>query len=101
MSKIFIAMDMKLFDEQTAAKFGMSVDIYNKKIIEKINKKVSEEDMLIIGGIFTKGNFLQTLNLVSQIKAKKTLINREQYNLFSNEEYIELGFNHIWNVDGA
>lgn len=94
-------MDMKLFDEQTAAKFGMSVDIYNKKIIEKINKKVSEEDMLIIGGIFTKGNFLQTLNLVSQIKAKKTLINREQYNLFSNEEYIELGFNHIWNVDGA
>lgn len=83
MSKTFLAMDMKLFDKKIADKFKMSIASFNKEIVEKINSQVKNEDTIIIGGIFTKGNFLQTLNLVNNINGKKVLINRNQYNTFS------------------
>lgn len=88
MVKTYIAADMRLFDREAAKKSGMSVERYNKKVIEKINETIpNENDYVLLSGIISNGSVIGTLHLLSQIKAKKIILKRDALQQFSKEEW--------------
>ena len=92
MLKTYIAADLNLFDKKAAKRFGMYVETYNRKVIEKINSKLDEKDFLVLIGNVSSGSVIGTLHYLSKIKAKLQIVNNDEqqwFNSLSSEEKTE------------
>lgn len=101
MAKTYIAADMRLFDRDMAKKFGMSIERYNKKVIEKINETVTDEDdYILLNGVISMGSVIGTLHLLSQIKAKTIVLKRDAIQQFGKDEWLK-SCNLVCSTDGS
>lgn len=99
MKVYYLVADARFFDETAAKEQGLSIEEYNRKIVENLNSLISEEKFahFIFLGTITKGNFEDTKKLFSQINGAKSLIDYN-YNqtFFTQEQWKEIGFNFVW-----
>lgn len=68
----YILADARFFDEAAAQQFK-SVEQYNQMIIDNCNSVVTNEDTLLLMGIISKGDELQTQGVINFLNGKKII----------------------------
>lgn len=97
---IYVAADTKFYNERAAQKRKQSIQDYNKTIISNWNNVVQDEDVIILMGDISDGNYTDTKELFSQLVGKKKLIDYKGGN-FSRLEWEEILNSKPWCVNGA
>lgn len=100
-NKTFIVADARFFDKDAAHECNLTIDEYNNMVIKKINENITQNDFVILLGIISKGDLIQTAQVLNAINCKKGIIDYQNQEQFSIAEWRALGMDYVWNTPGA
>lgn len=95
--KGFIISNIRFNDKNIANEMGLSVEAYNKMLIDKWNSVVAAENEVFVYGVFGIGLRREMREIISQLKGK-IYIMEGKANKFTKEEFLSFGVIRCWNI---
>ena len=81
----YLIGDLRLYDRAQSLPLGYSIEGYNKYIIKRINQFVQDDnDIIILVGDISHGDFYQTVEVLSQFNGTLYLMSK-QFQSFLND----------------
>lgn len=96
MKDIYVISDFIFSNKTEAEELGMTIDKYNKMIIDKWNSCVQEKDLVYIFGKFGGDIRKETREIISKLKGKLYIVNSSDNNRFTIDEWKSWGINMVW-----
>lgn len=98
---IYVVADPQFYNQKVAERRGLTVEEHNKSLIDNWNKTITDdEDVIILMGDISDGNYTQTKELFLQLTGKKKLIDFKD-GKFSRLDWEGILNSKPWCVNGA
>lgn len=95
----FIIADTNFYNDEQRQKMNFSsFEEMNQHIVKNWNLAVAEDDNVIIMGRIGEGEKDKLKELFSQLNGNFTALSRHLNDLFTKEEWRDIGFTYFWNV---
>jgi len=95
----YVIADTKFNDNITAARLKISLEEYNKMLIERWNSIVTKDDSIFVFGIFGVGLGKGLKPIIEQLNGIIYIVNYKENKIFDRDRWKRLGIHAIWDCN--
>lgn len=95
----YVIADTKFNHKLTATQLKLSIDNYNKMLIDKWNSVITKNDSVFVFGIFGVGLGKELKPIIEQLNGVIYIVNYIENKIFDRDRWKRLGIHAIWDCN--
>ena len=95
----YIIADINFNNKLITEKLKMSIEDYNKMLINKWNSIVTKDDSIFVFGVFGTGLGKELKPIIEQLNGVIYIVNYVENKIFDRDRWKRLGIHAVWNCN--
>lgn len=95
----YVIADINFNNKLIAAKLKMSIEDYNKMLINKWNSITTKDDSIFVFGVFGTGLGKELKPIIEQLNGAIYIVNYVENKIFDRDRWKRLGIHAVWNCN--
>lgn len=95
----YIIADINFNNKLIAEKLKMSIEDYNKMLINKWNSIATKDDSIFVFGVFGTGLGKELKPIIEQLNGVIYIVNYVENKIFDRDRWKRLGIHAVWNCN--
>lgn len=92
----YVIADTKFNHKHAAAQLKMSIEDYNKMLVDKWNSAITKDDSVFVFGVFGVGLGKELKPIIEQLNGLVYIVNYHDNKIFDRDRWKRLGVHAVW-----